>query len=861
MSVKFGLGEDADIIDEKDGKIDSDNDDMASDLRRWTPKILTGLIPDDRAKEERALEEDIGKLMYWQSKMQEWDASTDRAAALAELQRLRHKSSRLIECLRFSRCLAGGSESMVDSIKRGLSLALPPDIGKAFIQSFDNDRGRLPSASLVRHAEFCLDIALLLWQRERSLLDVVRYLWSDSSPMGGFDWLWSQHHEIERCKLVETAQAVWSFETAFRQHVLKLIKEKEDEEDEGDIDHLALQRKDEWIPWLESILRNIIEHINPPAALGQGFRDVQDKLKAIVFKWALQTQASHPLDKVARTIVGHTSDMGVEAAIADFRCRDIESLLPPWMDRGSLELDIEGEALATDAPCVFERDTQVLASDHGGDGPTLDDDDSESAGGVASDVDGPELDSPVEPAQSDAPFAGDVQDTDSDIGSEFALPEAIPIAGLQHVIDNLTKDAHQSMHGWDTFFTQLKQFESLLRSGDHRRTYVWTCLRGHPLKTQEHRFSRWSSSLYEARWREVCAFLRHLVPLLPTLCATWDPQKFKSGRSGDAGIEQPCQEQARERQEEVEGMRKFDPGSITKSLRSSFFLNYCSMVLFLDDVPTKMAEWSEGCRCHGCLHKILSPYLLKRLLANHFNSIIGRCPMGGKRASEIVSGKFMEVIEELWKITEGALHSLPTLPGASPMTHAQHEALLADFYKAQVTMMTLLRIKLEYWRKLPWILAGLSDTDEEKARACGRLAVLQWRKDPRRDAHHRITWKLMRPNSVFLAQLIAFVDGRARNACGTVFLEQIAVFMFLPTVETTIEEKHARVSLSRRRHYIGPVRVSLSNRFPLFERHLNQGVINIDAFCIFFFASKSFEKSSRSFERRISHPSLWQCKG
>ena len=208
--------------------------------------------------------------------------------------------------------------------------------------------------------------------------------------------------------------------------------------------------------------------------------------------------------------------------------------------------------------------------------------------------------------------------------------------------------------------------------------------------------------------------------------------------------------------------------------------------------------------------------------------------MGGKRASEIVSGKFMEVIEELWKITEGALHSLPTLPGASPMTHAQHEALLADFYKAQVTMMTLLRIKLEYWRKLPWILAGLSDTDEEKARACGRLAVLQWRKDPRRDAHHRITWKLMRPNSVFLAQLIAFVDGRARNACGTVFLEQIAVFMFLPTVETTIEEKHARVSLSRRRHYIGPVRVSLSNRFPLFERHLNQGVINIDAFCIFF---------------------------
>eukprot|EP00622_Pseudochattonella_farcimen_P005412 FR741022.1.p3 GENE.FR741022.1~~FR741022.1.p3 ORF type:complete len:112 (+),score=13.55 FR741022.1:512-847(+) len=31
MSVKFGLGEDADIIDEKDGKIDSDNDDRSED--------------------------------------------------------------------------------------------------------------------------------------------------------------------------------------------------------------------------------------------------------------------------------------------------------------------------------------------------------------------------------------------------------------------------------------------------------------------------------------------------------------------------------------------------------------------------------------------------------------------------------------------------------------------------------------------------------------------------------------------------------------------------------------------------------------------------------------------------------------
>ena len=257
---------------------------VASDLRRWAPKILDGLTPEERAKEESSLTEDIGRLMAWRSSLQDSaGGQLRRLEIFNESQRLRHKSARLVECIRFSRCVVGGSSNLEQAIKRGLALALPPSMSKGFIESFE-DSGSLPSASLIRHAEFSLDVAMLLWQRERSTRDVVRYMWSDSSPMLGYDWLWSQYHEIERTKLVTVAQAVWSFEQAFREHVAHLIQALDHDTTGNTIDHRELERRPEWAGWLDLIALNITEHINPPAALGQGFRDVQDKLKAIVFK-------------------------------------------------------------------------------------------------------------------------------------------------------------------------------------------------------------------------------------------------------------------------------------------------------------------------------------------------------------------------------------------------------------------------------------------------------------------------------------------------------------------------------------------------------------------------------------------------
>jgi hypothetical protein len=53
-----------------------------------------------------------------------------------------------------------------------------------------------------------------------------------------------------------------------------------------------------------------------------------------------------------------------------------------------------------------------------------------------------------------------VDDSSADVN---LLPNSLTIAGLQHIIDNLCKDVHESMAHWSDYFAELKCFEALLR--------------------------------------------------------------------------------------------------------------------------------------------------------------------------------------------------------------------------------------------------------------------------------------------------------------------------------------------------------------------------------------------------------------
>jgi hypothetical protein len=141
-------------------------------------------------------------------------------------------------------------------------------MGHEIQQSLSERTGyALPCPSLVRRLEITLDILLILLQRQQSSQHrekVYRYAWSDSSPIGGFEWLWSQYHEILQANVIETYRAVVQLQRSIAWHVASFS--------EDGLHAVSDAWLPEWMPMLETNSANIREHINPPVALGSGHR-------------------------------------------------------------------------------------------------------------------------------------------------------------------------------------------------------------------------------------------------------------------------------------------------------------------------------------------------------------------------------------------------------------------------------------------------------------------------------------------------------------------------------------------------------------------------------------------------------------
>jgi hypothetical protein len=520
-------------------------------------------------------------------------------------------------------------------------------------------------------------------------------------------------------------------------------------------------------------LKNIREHILPPGALASGQRGLAHKAAALVYMWHLEVGPSHALADFAESFESNTGDMGTEISLPDFVCsrRAADDLLPDWVQRQDLANDLE------------------------------------------------------EP--------GHVPAVDS--GSQVHLmPNALTIAGLQHIVNNLSEDVHKGLDHWDTFHSQLKNFEQMLKLPERRRRFFFTCVRGTAFANKERAILHFHATLYEKRWKEVLTFLKMLKSLLPVFRACWCHQKYQRGVDGTG-----------ERfvaEDDVEDGNKFKPLGITEAIQNSFFNRYVAFALAVEEIPQqRLAAWGEGCSCHERLFQNLSDHRRMSLYKRQFGEGYTCCPMHGKRAPELADGRLHAVLQEAWDLaTHDVLFGF--IADLHPLTESERIRFQSDITKAKVTIETVLTVKLQYYGRLPWLLCGLALADESRARAIGVKAISQFEQDPREAVHHRKTWALMQPQSQFRAQLQSFVQGQQRWSCGPEFSLQVAKLRLVPVVETTIEEKHSRVSLDKKRHHIGPVRVSLANRLPLFFRTISRDPSALQDLLPFFQQARSLKE-------------------
>ena len=143
-------------------------EEMLAQLRQWAPAIVAlDSNGAGRGGQSALLQGFVTHLQVWVDGMR--DASGHGVPEQGEIMKLRYSSERLFEFIRFSQQLCGGPGQLVECLQSALQLSLPPMLRGMYTGPNNKFKSTVPSATLLRHYEFSVDVAMILLDRERAL--------------------------------------------------------------------------------------------------------------------------------------------------------------------------------------------------------------------------------------------------------------------------------------------------------------------------------------------------------------------------------------------------------------------------------------------------------------------------------------------------------------------------------------------------------------------------------------------------------------------------------------------------------------------------------------------------------------------
>ena len=128
-------------------------------------------------------------------------------------------------------------------------------------------------------------------------------------------------------------------------------------------------------------------------------------------------------------------------------------------------------------------------------------------------------------------------------------------------------------------------------------------------------------------------FVRFLVDVLPLMASSWDARKYKSyAEARVAHVE------AQQRAEQRAGIVQVNPDQLTRTLHSALFHSVCLLLVRLEQWPSKLAAFGEGCPCHSALVRHAPPHVVGKLFELHCGKHVTACACAGMMALELVRG-------------------------------------------------------------------------------------------------------------------------------------------------------------------------------------------------------------------------------
>lgn len=99
------------------------------------------------------------------------------------------------------------------------------------------------------------------------------------------------------------------------------------------------------------------------------------------------------------------------------------------------------------------------------------------------------------------------------------------------------------------------------------------------------------------------------------------------------------------------------------------------------------------------------------MMAAHYGDGHTVCPMAGLRAPELADGRVSKVLDVAWS-TVHAQTLTAHAPDIPPISAAQQILLEQEMSHARAAMTLWLKVKLDFWQRLPWCLAALAVISE-----------------------------------------------------------------------------------------------------------------------------------------------------
>ena len=352
-----------------------------------------------------------------------------------------------------------------------------------FIDILNDGSFPVPSPTVLSHIRFVLDCAFMLQQRRRNkhVFEQAErcpciYVLSDSSPQGHTNWLMSECFIVLAEDLPRVAQQVW------RLILIGNVSWENDHDEERVAEELGI------VLWLMKVISH---HVLPPVGLGSARCSLAHECHAFYHSLYLETGSASLLSKMTHAVTSVTTDKGTESGMVLAPDVPFDDYFPYFVQSDFLP---DGEDVSR--PQSQSRDARS------------------TAGGNAS-----RPRSEGRPAECDAAMMA----SDDKIG----MQQALPIHGLSHFINNVTKGIADAMpHYWAEVYPLMNGLAGFLKARYTRERFVETCLSSARAELYKPLLATFNFTLMGWRFGSMAAVSLNLLKLEFPLMTFWNIDAF-----------------------------------------------------------------------------------------------------------------------------------------------------------------------------------------------------------------------------------------------------------------------------------------------------------------------------------------------